>query len=133
MKYYKFQLFVDCNHLCFDLFLPNFRFSLLTSIEFPIYPRLLYLNPVESFHIIIVKVGITSWNFNPGWKSPYNQPLKVFLGSIPGFKLLSWSERRVGEGSYSQWVQQNLKISCKCVCLCVYVRTCMWNGKGTVE
>ena len=23
------------------------------------------------------QLGLKSWNFNPGWKSPYNQPLKV--------------------------------------------------------
>ena len=45
----------DFEHLCFDLFLARFWFSLLTFIKFSIYSRLLY--------------------FNPGLKSPYNQPL----------------------------------------------------------
>ena len=77
LMYYKFQLFVDCSYLCFDLFLPRFRFSFLTFIKFHIYPRLLYFNPGWNFsyNYNFFQLVIPSWNFNPGWKSPYHQPL----------------------------------------------------------
>ena len=41
----KFQLFVDCSHLCFDLLFLYLRFSLLSLIHFSIYLMLLYFNP----------------------------------------------------------------------------------------
>ena len=41
----KFQLFVDCSHLCFDLLFLYLRFSLLSFIHFSIYLMLLYFNP----------------------------------------------------------------------------------------
>ena len=86
MKNYAFQFFVDCSHLCFDLFLPRFRFSLLTFITFSSYSRLSHFNPGWnsfspgwdfSYDCNFFQLGIASWNFNPGWKSPYNQPFRV--------------------------------------------------------
>ena len=76
MKYYKF--FVDCSHLIFNLFLPRFLFSILTFIKFLIYPRLLYFNPSWnlSYNGNCFQLGIPIWNFNPGWKSRYNPPLR---------------------------------------------------------
>ena len=72
MKYYKFRLFVDCSQLCFDLFLPCFRFSLLTF----------------SYNCNFFQLGIASWNFNRGWKSPYNQPLSQHeMKFQPGMKI----------------------------------------------
>ena len=59
MKNYKFPLFVDCSHLCFDLVLARFCFSLFTFIKYYIYSRLLYFMP--------------GWNiFNPEWSSSNN-------------------------------------------------------------
>ena len=68
----KFQLFVDCSHLCFDLFLARFWFS----TEFSIYSRLLYFNPGWncSCNCNFFQLDIPSWNFEPGLKSPYDQP-----------------------------------------------------------
>ena len=90
MKNYKFQHFVDCSHLCFDLFLARFLFSLLTFIKFSIYSRLLHFNPGWnsfnlgwdfSYNCNFIQLGIPSWNFTPGWKSPYNQPFRWLLPS----------------------------------------------------
>ena len=54
LKNYKFRLFVDCSHLCFDLFLPRFRFSLLTFINF-LFTRGYYISTwVEIVHIIVI-------------------------------------------------------------------------------
>ena len=70
MKNYKFQVFDDCPHLCFDLFLACFWFSLLTFIKFSAYSRLLYFNPGLNF----------SYNcifFFQLATCHYNQPLKL--------------------------------------------------------
>ena len=55
----------------------HFWFSLLTFIKFSIYLRLLYFNLRWNFlqNCNFFQLGIPSWNFNPGWKSPYNQTL----------------------------------------------------------
>ena len=73
----NFNVFVDCSHLCFDLFLPRFRFILLTFIKFSIYPWLLHFNLDSNFscNCHFFSTRYTGWNFKPGWKSPYNQPL----------------------------------------------------------
>ena len=63
----NFNFFVECSHLCFDLFLPRFQFSLLAFIKFPIYPRLLYLNlgwnfSYTFFHPGTYRVEISTWD-----------------------------------------------------------------------
>ena len=62
MKNYTSQLFLECSHLCFDLFLPRFRFSLNTFIKFFIYSRLLH--------------------FNLGWDFSYNCNFSVYRVEI---------------------------------------------------
>ena len=101
MKNYKFQLFVDCSHLCFDLFLPCSRFSLLTFIKFSIYLRLqnfsynciFWHTELTFLHVIVMlsERGLyclfelkfqfrrPSWKFNPGWKFPYSELLNLFV------------------------------------------------------
>ena len=68
MKNCKFQLFVDLSHLCFDLLLLRFRFSLLTLIKFSIHSRLSNFNPgwnnsvrIETFHIIAIIFNSVYW------------------------------------------------------------------------
>ena len=77
LKNYKFRLFVDCSHLCFDLFLPRFRFSLLTFINF-LFTRGYYISTrVEIVHIIVIFFNsVYRVELQPRWKSPYNQPLR---------------------------------------------------------
>ena len=81
-KNYKFST-CRCGHLCFDLFLVRFWFSLLTFIKFSIYSRL--LNFDSSWNVLLLyfhnfnffQLVIPNWNFNRGWKSPYYQPLSI--------------------------------------------------------
>ena len=101
MKYYNFKLFADCNHLCFDLFLPRFRFSIFTFIKFPIYPRLLFFNP--------------NWNFNPGWKSPYEIDYSDILESLmsqeiwKGYKIItSVPQFNNGKNERNAWISQKV-------------------------
>ena len=67
LKNYKFRLFVDCSHLCFDLFLPRFRFSLLTFINF-LFTRGYYISTrVEIVHIIVIFFNsVYRVEFQPG-------------------------------------------------------------------
>ena len=46
--------------------------------KFSIYTRLSYFNTGWNFsyNCNFFQLGIPSWNFNPGWKPPYNQPLR---------------------------------------------------------
>ena len=98
---YKFQFFVGCSHLFFHLFLPRSRFSFLTFIKFPIYPRLLYFNPGwnfsyncnffnsvyrteistrdENLHIISPLDGVYTWNFIPEWNSSRDEIMPVYV------------------------------------------------------
>ena len=84
MNNYTFQLFADCSHLWFGLFLPRFQFSLLTFIEFSIYSRLFYFIPSwnifnpgwnVSHNCNFFQLSIPSWNFDLRWKSSYSRPL----------------------------------------------------------
>ena len=60
MKYYKFQLFVDSSHFCFDLFLPHFQISLLTFII--LFTWVYYISTwVEIFHIIAIFFNSVYW------------------------------------------------------------------------
>ena len=74
-----------------DIFNPGWNFNSLNRVE--ISPRLnikLLLKMTLQLHVKIstrytelkFQLGIPSWNFNPGWKSPYNQLLSLTPSSV---------------------------------------------------
>ena len=76
MKNYKFQVFDDCPHLCFW---HASGLAFLLSLNFLLTRDYCILTRVEIFHIIafFFQLATPSWNFNPGLKSHYNQPVKL--------------------------------------------------------